>query len=408
MKNNQPLALKMRPTTLDDIAGQQDLIAENKLIWSIIHYDAPTSLILYGPPGSGKTTLANVIASSMNYRAESFNAATDSKSDLQKIIKSIKKDERVFVIIDEIHRLDKAKQDYLLSALEAGTILIIGTTTENPYISVNPALRSRVMICEIKRLTPEDIKLVIIRALKDKTNGLGNYNIKIDDDALIYLSQVADGDVRFALNTLQLVVLANNNDDSTTHINLKMIKDSTSTASSVADRDGDAHYNTISAFQKSLRGSDVDAALLYLAMLINAGDLKSICRRLIVCAYEDVGTANPDVCQRVVQAVKAAEYVGLPEARIPLADAVIDVSLANKSNAGLLAIDKALRDVKDGKVGDIPNNLKDSFYPGAKELGRGQTYKYPHDYPGHWVIQQYLPDNLKDVTYYQRDNDTND
>ena len=309
------------------------------------------------------------------------------------------------LLLDEIHRLDKTKQDFLLPLLESGSIILIGATTENPYINISPAIRSRVQIFELKPLDSDDLKKAVQRALKDNQNGLGKYNVKLDEDALNLLVSSTNGDLRSILNGLELSVLSTEaNKDGAIHIDLQSIEESVQKKAISSDKDGDSHYDVMSAFQKSIRGSDPDAALLYLARLLEAGDLTSAIRRLIVCAYEDVGLANPQACARAVQAAQVAQMVGLPEARIPLADAVIDLCLCPKSNSGVVAIDNALTDVRAGKANSIPDDIKDAHYSGAKKLGHGISYKYPHNYPNAWVDQQYLPDNLAARTYYQPNN----
>lgn len=398
----KPLAYRMRPTNIDEVVGQQHLVGPNKIIRRMVNAKMLSSMILYGPPGIGKTSIASAIAGSTKYAFRMLNAATDSKKDLQIVAEEAKMSGTVVLMLDEIHRLDKTKQDFLLPLLERGSIILIGATTENPYINISPAIRSRVQIFELKPLETDDLKKAVKRALNDETNGLGKYNVDLDDNALELLVSSTNGDLRSILNGLELSVLSTKeNDDGAIHIDLKSIEESVQKKAISADKDGDSHYDVISAFQKSIRGSDPDAALLYLARLLEAGELTTAIRRLLVCAYEDVGLANPQACQRAVQAAQVAQMVGLPEARIPLANAVIDLCLCPKSNSGMQAIDAALEDVRNGKASSIPDDLKDAHYSGAKKLGHGVGYKYPHDYPNAWVDQQYLPDNLVNETFYK-------
>ncbi|WP_125589477.1 replication-associated recombination protein A [Companilactobacillus jidongensis] len=397
----KPLAYRMRPTSIDEIVGQQHLVGPNKIIRRMVTAKMLSSMILYGPPGIGKTSIASAIAGSTKYAFRKLNAATDSKKDLQIVAEEAKMSGTVVLLLDEIHRLDKTKQDFLLPLLESGSIILIGATTENPYINISPAIRSRVQIFELKPLEPEDLKQAVKRALDDKENGLGKYNVKIDDNALNLLVSSTNGDLRSILNGLELSVLSTEEKSGVIHIDLKSIEESIQKKAISADKNGDSHYDVISAFQKSIRGSDPDAALLYLARLLEAGELITTIRRLLVCAYEDIGLANPQACQRAVQAAQVAQMVGLPEARIPLADAVIDLCLCPKSNSGMVAIDAALDDVRNGKATSIPDDLKDAHYSGAKKLGHGIGYKLPHDYPNAWVYQQYLPDNLVNEIFYE-------
>ncbi|WP_334328898.1 replication-associated recombination protein A [Companilactobacillus sp. HBUAS59699] len=397
----KPLAYRMRPTSIDDIVGQQHLVGPNKIIRRMVNAKMLSSMILYGPPGIGKTSIASAIAGSTKYAFRKLNAATDSKKDLQIVAEEAKMSGTVVLLLDEIHRLDKTKQDFLLPLLESGSIILIGATTENPYINISPAIRSRVQIFELKPLEPDDLKKAVRRALADKENGLGEYNVKLDDDALNLLVSSTNGDLRSILKGLELSVLSTEELDGIIHIDLKSIEESVQKKAISADKDGDSHYDVISAFQKSIRGSDPDAALLYLARLLEAGELTTAIRRLLVCAYEDIGLANPQACQRAVQAAQVAQMVGLPEARIPLADAVIDLCLCPKSNSGMVAIDAALKDVRSGKAASVPDDLKDAHYSGAKKLGHGVGYKFPHDYPNAWVYQQYLPDKLVNEIFYR-------
>lgn len=397
----KPLAYRMRPTTIDDIVGQQHLVGEGKIIRRMVEANMLSSMILYGPPGTGKTSIASAIAGSTHYAFRMLNAATDTKKDLQVVVEEAKMSGTVILLLDEVHRLDKPKQDFLLPHLENGRIVMIGATTENPYIAINPAIRSRTQIFEVKPLTEEDIEIAVNRALQDTTNGLGELNVKIDEEALIHLTRATNGDLRSALNGLELASKSTKPDeDGSIHLTLTILEECIQKKAFSHDKDGDAHYDVISAFQKSIRGSDVDAALHYLARLIEAGELLIACRRLLVIAYEDIGLANPGACSRTVSAVQAAEKLGLPEARIPLAQTVIDLCLSPKSNSSYLGIDQALADIRQGNIGEVPDHLRDSHYQGAKELGRGVSYKYPHDFPGGWVKQSYLPEKIKHKTYY--------
>ena len=397
-----PLAYRMRPQKLTEIVGQPHLVQPGKILWRMVQAQALSSMILYGPPGTGKTSIANALAQSTNTAFRQLNAATDSKKQLQIVAEEAKMSGHLVLLLDEIHRLDKTKQDFLLPLLESGQIILIGATTENPYITINPAIRSRTQIFEVYPLKPADIKKALQRALQDKQRGLGNYPVHLTPAALDLLAQATAGDLRSALNGLELAVKSTPaNSEGVIYLDPKIIKESIQNKAVTADKNGDEHYNVISALQKSIRGSDTNAALHYLARLLEAGDLQSIIRRVLVTAYEDIGLANPAVCQRTVLACKVATQVGLPEARIPLADTVIELCLSPKSNSGITAIDAALKDLKNGHGGSIPNNLKDTHYKGAHQLNHGQNYLYPHDYPNDWVAQQYLPETLKNKEYYQ-------
>lgn len=397
----QPLAFRMRPRNLDEVVGQQHLVGSGKIIRRMVDARMLSSMILYGPPGTGKTSIASAIAGSTNYAFRVLNAATDTKKDLQIVAEEAKMSGTVILLLDEVHRLDKTKQDFLLPHLENGRIILIGATTENPYITINPAIRSRTQIFEVKPLNEEDIEKAITKALTDKERGLGNYHVQLDTRSLVHLSRATNGDLRSALNSLELAVKSTpENKDKEIIITLSIMEECLQRKALTHDKDGDAHYDVISAFQKSIRGSDVDAALHYLARLVEAGDLPIICRRLMVIAYEDIGLGNPPAAARTVTAVQAAEKLGFPEARIPLASAVIDLCLSPKSNSGIVAIDNALADIRAGKAGEVPNHLKDTHYSGAKELDRGIGYQYPHSFENAWVNQQYLPDRLKHAHYY--------
>ena len=401
---NQPLAFRMRPTCLEEVVGQQHLVAPGKIIARMIAAKQLSSMILYGPPGIGKTSIASAIAGTTKYAFRTLNAATDTKKELQIVIEEAKMSGTVILLLDEIHRLDKPKQDFLLPHLENGRVILIGATTENPYIAINPAIRSRTQIFELIPLTPEEIHQALKRALTDETKGLGNYNVEITDGAMNTLTHFSNGDVRSSLNALELAVKSTpENEDGKIIITEEIAGNCLQRKVFAHDKNGDQHYDVISAFQKSIRGSDVDAALHYMARLIEAGELITLIRRLLVIAYEDIGLANPAGASRAVLAVQAAEKLGLPEARIPLANAVIELALSPKSNTAISSIDAALSDVRQGKSGNVPSHLQDAHYQGAQKLGRGTNYQYPHNYPNHWVKQQYLPDTLKHTQYFHPD-----
>ncbi len=397
----QPLAYRMRPRNLSEVVGQQHLVGPNKIISRMVKARMLSSLILYGPPGTGKTSIASAIAGSTKYAFRKLNAATDTKKDLQVVAEEAKMSGTVILLLDEIHRLDKSKQDFLLPHLENGRIILIGATTENPYISINPAIRSRTQIFPVHPLSIEDMKVAVNRALTDSERGLGKMPIKLDQDAEEQLLTATNGDLRSALNGLELAAKSTDPDkDGIIHLTLPVIEESVQKKAIASDRDGDAHYDVISAFQKSIRGSDTDASLHYLARLIEAGDLISICRRLIIIAYEDIGLANMPAVQRAVTAVQAAQQIGFPEARIPLADVIIELCLSPKSNSGISAVDSALEQVRAGGTGEVPDHLKDAHYKGASKLGHGTNYLFPHDYPQDWVAQQYLPERIKNAQYF--------
>lgn len=403
----KPLAYRMRPKNLDQVVGQQHLIGPGKIIRRMVEAKLLSSMILYGPPGIGKTSIASAIAGSTKYAFRMLNAATDSKKQLQQVAEEGKMSGTVILLLDEIHRLDKTKQDFLLPLLESGQIILIGATTENPYISISPAIRSRCQIFELHPLSEEDAEMAIDRALTDEENGLGKYHVSLEQDANKLLIEKGNGDLRSTLNGLELAVLSTKQelidqgkDAASFTITQEEMANSIQMKSQNFDADGDGHYDLVSAFQKSIRGSDVDAALHYLARLVESGDLISICRRLSVIAYEDISLANPAACQHAFNAIQAAQQLGFPEARIPLANAVIELALSPKSNSAIMAIDSALDDVRNKKIGSIPNDLKDAHYKGAAKLGHGNHYIYPHDFQGDWVAQQYLPDNLQGVQYF--------
>ncbi|MBC2365045.1 replication-associated recombination protein A [Listeria booriae] len=398
----QPLAYRMRSKSLDDIVGQTHLVGKDKIIYRMVKAKQLSSMILYGPPGIGKTSIASAIAGSTKYAFRMLNAVTNNKKDLEIVAAEAKMSGTVILLLDEVHRLDKPKQDFLLPHLESGQIILIGATTSNPYIAINPAIRSRTQIFELKPLSVADIELTMERALADSERGLGTYDVVLDSDAKTHLATASNGDVRSALNALELAVISSEpDDDGKIQVTLEVAEECLQRKSLAHDKDGDAHYDVLSAFQKSVRGSDVNAALHYMGRLIEAGDLVSISRRLLVMAYEDVGLANPQAATHTLSAIQTAEKIGFPEARIPLANAVIELCLSPKSNSAISAIDAALADIRAGKSGEVPDHLRDGHYSGAKELGRALDYKYPHSYENAWVDQQYLPDRLLKAKYYE-------
>ncbi|MGY4104387.1 replication-associated recombination protein A [Ignavigranum ruoffiae] len=400
----EPLAYRMRPQNIDQVIGQQHLVGSGKIIRRMVDANRLSSMILYGPPGTGKTSIAAAIAGSTHLAFRTLNAATDSKKDIEIVVEEAKMSGSVILLLDEIHRLNKVKQDYLLPHLENGRIILIGATTENPYIAINPAIRSRLQIFQVHPLSPEDIKIGLQRALADSERGMGQYSVDISEEVLNHFAHVSQGDLRSALNALELAILSTQaNDQGMIVIDQEVAEESLQHKRMAHDKDGDAHYDVISALQKSIRGSDVDAAIYYLAVLLEAGELLIACRRLLVIAFEDIGLANPAAAQRTVAAVETAEKLGLPEARIPLAFATVELALSPKSNTSYRAINTAMADIQAGHYGPVPEHLRDASYQGAKKLGRGIDYKYPHDYPGHYVDQQYLPDALKDKQYFKAD-----
>ena len=406
-KSDSPLAARLRPKTLDEVVGQQHIIGKDKLLYRAIKADKLSSVIFFGPPGTGKTTLAKVIANTTSAKFMSINATTSGKKDMEAVVEKAKDNlgmygQKTILFIDEIHRFNKGQQDYLLPFVEDGTVVLIGATTENPYFEVNSALLSRSVIFELKELSKDDIKTLILRALSDSENGLGAYDAIIEDDALEFLSDIANGDARSALNAIELGVMTTpKSSDDHIHITLDVASECIQKRVVNYDKDGDGHYDVISAFIKSVRGSDPDAAIYYLARMLYAGeDIKFIARRLMILASEDIGNADPNALTVAVSAAQAVERLGLPEARITLAQATTYLASAPKSNASYLSIDKALSVVRDTKTAQIPSYLQDAHYKGAAKLGRGIGYKYAHDFPQHYVKQQYLPDELKDVTFY--------
>lgn len=398
----QPLATRMRPSSLNDVVGQDHLIGEGKILTRMMESKTISSIILYGPPGIGKTSIAHALSGDLGIPFEYFNAGIHAKKDLQEIAEKGTPTAPVIILLDEVHRLDKTKQDYLLHQLEEGSLIMVGATTENPYISIAPAIRSRSQIFELKPVSPTAIVKRLEQALKDPENGLGDISTTYDINDLEYLAKRTNGDLRSALNTLELVVVSRPpSDDGTVHITQEVINTCIQNPQIGGDKNGDSHYNLLSAFQKSIRGSDVDATLHYLARLIQNGDIISIFRRLLVIAYEDIGLANPSLPSETLDAIQTAERVGLPEARIPLAYIAIRLALSPKSNVAYKAIDLATEALKSGRNLEIPKHLKDGHYKGAKALGNSVGYKYPHDYAYAITKQQYLPDEFQSDRYLQ-------
>jgi len=393
-----PLALRMRPRTLEEVLGQEHFCGEGKLLWRMIRADRLSSLIFYGPPGTGKTSLAHVIARHTRAYFESVNATDSSVKELREILhraaaRKRASGRRTVLFIDELHRFNRAQQDVLLPDVEQGTVILIGATTHNPFFALNSPLLSRSQIFEFKPLSPEDVKRLIERALSDGERGLGGYPVEMHPDALEHLAQVCDGDARRALNALEVGVLsAEPGPDGKIHFDLALAEDSIQRKAIVYDRDEDEHYDTASAFIKSMRGSDPDAALYWMAKMLEGGeDPRFIARRVVICAAEDVGNAAPNALVLATAAQQAVEFVGMPEAVIPLAQAVTYIACAPKSNAAYKAISAALQDVREGRTLPVPQHLRDASYRGAERLGRGKGYKYAHDYEGHWVDQDYIP-----------------
>lgn len=399
------LALRMRPRTISEVIGQEHLVGEGKIIRRMVDANMLSSMILYGPPGIGKTSIASAIAGTTQYAFRTFNATTDSKKRLQEIAEEAKFSGGLVLLLDEIHRLDKTKQDFLLPLLENGNIIMIGATTENPFFSVTPAIRSRVQIFELEPLSNEAIKKAISTAIKDKERGY-NFPIELDQDALDFIATATNGDLRSAYNSLDLAVMSTQaNEAGLRHITLDTVENSLQRSYITMDKNGDGHYDVLSALQKSIRGSDVNASLHYAARLVEAGDLPSLARRLTVIAYEDIGLANPDAQIHTVTALNAAQKIGFPEARILIANVVVDLALSPKSNSAYQAMDAAISDLKKSGNLPIPRHLRDGHYSGSKELGNAQNYLYPHAYPEKWVKQQYLPDKLVGRHYFEA-NDT--
>lgn len=408
MEKESPLASRMRPTTLDEVVGQEHIIGPGKLLYRAIKADKLGSVIFYGPPGTGKTTLARVIANTTSAEFTQLNATTAGKKDMEEVVKEAQQrigmyGKKTILFVDEIHRFNKGQQDYLLPFVEDGTVTLIGATTENPYFEVNGALISRSIIFELKPLDKEDIKTLLHRALEDMEKGMGAYHAVADEDALEFLADVSNGDARSALNAIELGILTTERSaDGLIHITLDVASECIQKRVIKYDKNGDSHYDNISAFIKSMRGSDPDAAVYYLAKMLYAGeDVTFIARRIMICASEDVGNADPNALTVAVSAAQAVERLGMPEARIVLAQAVTYVASAPKSNAAYLAVDKALSVVRESRTAPVPTYLCDAHYKGAAKLGRGLGYKYAHDYPNHYVEQQYLPDAYKDMKFYE-------
>ena len=407
-EKESPLASRLRPSTLEEVVGQQHIIGKDKLLYRAIKADKLSSILFYGPPGTGKTTLARVIANTTSSRFKQINATSAGKKDMEEVVQEAKDNQGMYgqktiLFIDEIHRFNKGQQDFLLPYVEDGTVILIGATTENPYFEVNGALLSRSIIFELKPLTKEDIRTLLLRAVNDQEKGMGAYNACIEEDALEFLSDISNGDARAALNAIELGILTTEPmEDGKIHITLSVAEECIQKRVVKYDKDGGNHYDTISAFIKSMRGSDPDAAVYYLARMLYAGeDIKFIARRVMICAAEDVGNADPQALVVAVAAAQAAERLGLPEARIPLTQAVAYVASAPKSNSAILAIDKATSVVAETKTAPIPVHLQDAHYKSAGKLGHGKGYLYAHDYPGHYVKQQYLPDGLTEEKFYE-------
>ncbi len=408
LQKNAPLAQRMRPQTLDEILGQEHIIGPGKLLRRAIETDKLSSLIFWGGPGCGKTTIATVIANVTNKFYASLNAVTDGVADLRKVTATAEENlamygKQTILFIDEIHRFNKSQQDALLPWVEKGLIVLIGATTQNPYFSLNPALLSRSMIFELHPLTKEDIAQILERSCHDVKRGLGAYKLEVTQEAIDHLCNCSQGDARIALNGLELAVLSSRPDERGIRvIDLAVVEESIQRPAVVYDNTGDEHYDIISAFIKSMRGSDPDATIYYLARMLDAGeDPLFIARRIVIQSAEDVGLADPRALQVAQSAAAALQFIGMPEGRLILAEAALYVAKAPKSNSAYQAIDTAMAQVRAGKIGPVPNHLKDSHYAGAKQLGHGVGYQYPHDDPSGWVPQQYLPDNLQDAVFYQ-------
>lgn len=408
LKGKAPLALRMRPQSLDEVLGQDAIIGKGKLLRRAIEADQLGSLIFYGPPGTGKTSLAYVIAQQTKAHFVKLNAVTSGVADLRQVVKDAEErlglySQGTILFVDEIHRFNKAQQDALLPSVEEGKIILIGATTENPYFSVNSALLSRSRLFKLELLSIEDLKILLLRALEDKERGLGTYKVRLADEALTHLAEAARGDARLALNGLELAVLSTlPNEEGIRVIDLGVAEESIQEKAILYDKTGDQHYDVISAFIKSMRGSDPDACLHYLARMLAAGeDPRFIIRRIMIQAAEDVGLADPQALVVAIAAAEALERVGLPEGRLILAEAALYVACAPKSNSAYLGINKAQEDVKNGKYGQVPPHLRDANYPGAYTFGHGKGYQYPHDFPNHWVEQDYLPKEMKGVKYFE-------
>lgn len=408
-EQESPLASRMRPTTLDEVVGQKHIIGKDKLLYRAIKADQLGSIIFYGPPGTGKTTLAKVIANTTSASFRQINATVAGKKDMEDVVKEAKDalgmyGKKTILFVDEIHRFNKSQQDYLLPYVEDGTLILIGATTENPYFEVNGALLSRSRIFELKALEKDDVKELILRAVHDEKKGMGSYHAVIDDDAADFLADVSGGDARAALNAVELGVITTERSpaDGLIHITLEVAQECIQKRAVRYDKDGDNHYDTISAFIKSMRGSDPDAAVYYLARMLYAGeDIKFIARRIMICASEDVGNADPQALTVAVSAAQAVERIGMPEAQIILSQAVTYVATAPKSNSACNAIFEAMSAVKNQRSMPVPVHLQDSHYGGSAKLGHGIGYKYAHDYPNHYVKQQYLPDGMEGSVFYR-------
>lgn len=407
MEKEAPLASRLRPRTLEEVVGQQEIIGKGKLLYRAIKADKLGSIIFYGPPGTGKTTLAKVIANTTSAEFTQINATVAGKKDMEEVVQKAKDSmgmygKRTILFVDEIHRFNKGQQDYLLPFVEDGTLILIGATTENPYFEVNGALLSRSVVFELKPLSKEDIKILISRAVYDVERGMGSYDAVIDETAADFLADMADGDARSALNAVELGVLTTErSEDGKIHLTLDVAAECIQKRVVRYDKTGDNHYDTISAFIKSMRGSDPDAAVYYLARMLYAGEsVTFISRRIMICAAEDVGNADPQALQVAVAAAQAVERVGMPEAQIILSQAVLYVATAPKSNSATNAIFEATQAVKGYKA-TVPVHLQDSHYKGAAKLGHGIGYEYAHDFPKHFSRQQYLPDEIKDKVFYR-------
>ena len=414
MNSNEPLAFRMRPKTLDEYVGQEHVLGKDKILYRTIKADRLSSIILFGPPGCGKTSLARVISETTKYKFYKINAVTAGVADIKRVIEETKNfmlnpTGKSILFIDEIHRFNKLQQDALLPFVENGTIILIGATTENPYFEVNKALISRSMVIKLEPLTEEDIFKILKNSLERK-DGLGEYNIKIEDETLKKLAIIANGDVGTALNGLEVAVLTTNMDsDGYIHITDEIIKNSVQDRKAIFDKNGETHYDNISAFIKSMRGSDPDAAIFYLARALNGGeDPMFLARRIVICASEDVGMANPNALVVANSAMQAVHMIGMPEARILLAEAAVYVATSKKSNASYMAINSALEDVKTKDTGEIPMHIRNAPIEKMKELGYSEGYLYPHDFPGHYVEQQYLPDKMIGTKYYIKDENIED
>lgn len=405
--DDAPLASRMRPRTLDEVVGQEHIVGKNRLLYRAIQADKLSSVIFYGPPGTGKTTLAKVIANTTSAVFRQVNATSAGKKDMEEVVQEAKDQagmygKKTILFVDEIHRFNKGQQDYLLPYVEDGTVILIGATTENPYFEVNSALISRSVIFELKPLTKEDIRLLLFRAAEDRERGMGSYRVVLEQNAADFLADVANGDARSALNALELGVLSTErSEDDKIHITLDVAQECIQKRVLRYDKSGDNHYDTISAFIKSMRGSDPDAAVYYLARMLYAGeDVAFIARRIMICASEDVSNADPQALVVAVSAARAVERLGMPEARIVLAQAATYVACAPKSNSAITAIDEAMELVAHTKTCPIPAHLQDAHYKSAAKLGHGIGYQYAHDFPYHYVEQQYLPDELKDKKFF--------